>query len=193
VVSSVTVGARKRGLAAKRPVVRFVALFIVFATAFYGLTALPFFTDRIYPRILALTADASALVLRIFGEGAHANGSTLSSPRFALEILRGCDAVDVYGLFAAAVCAFPVRWSRKSVGVITGVLVLFLANLARLVGLYYVGCLAPTWFQAAHEDVGQTAFMVVAAVAWVLWVWWATRPAHHMREVRITPQVGGGG
>ena len=102
--------------AAKWPVLRFVALFAIMLAAFYALTALPWFQHDLFPAYLRLNAQLSALILRWFGEDAHATGISIASSRFALEIKRGCDATEPCLIFIAAVlaCGFLVGIWRMS-------------------------------------------------------------------------------
>lgn len=162
---------------AKRPVVGFVVLFAVLMGVFYGITLVPAVSNRIIPAYMRLNAKASVAVLNVFGEGAKARGTSVSSSRYSVDIRHGCDAVEPTALFVAAVLAFPAGLRFKLSGALVGILVLAAINLVRIVSLFYTGIYRPTWFEAMHVDVWQPVFILLALTLWVTWAWWATRDA----------------
>lgn len=162
---------------AKRPVVGFVVLFAVLMGVFYGITFVPAVSKRIIPAYMRLNAKISVAVLNLFGEGAKARGTSVSSSRYSVDIRHGCDAVEPTALFVAAVLAFPAALRFKLSGALVGILVLAAINLVRIVSLFYTGIYRPTWFEIMHVDVWQPVFILLALTLWVIWAWWATRDA----------------
>lgn len=168
----------------RRPAVRFVLCFIVLLAGFFGVTSLPWFWSDVFPPYLKLNAVVSAWLLRLLGESATVSGWTISTPRFALEIQRGCDAIDPIAIFVVGVLAFPSGWRRKVPGLAVGIAALLLLNQVRIVSLYYVGVHAPGWFEAMHVEVWQPIFIVIAALLWLAWIWRMNRRAD-ARQVGI--------
>lgn len=160
---------------AKRPVLGFVLLFGVFMGLFLAITFLPYVDKKLIPAYMRLNARASTVILNVFGEGASASGTSVSSGRFQVDIRHGCDAIAPTALFVAAVLAFPAPFRSKIPGAIIGMLVLALINLVRIVTLFYTGIFFPKAFEAMHVDVWQPVFILLALVFWVAWAWWATR------------------
>ncbi len=161
---------------AKRPVLRFVALFVLVMGVFYALTAVPAYKDRLFPSYLRWTASVSTGLLNGLGRSeASSSGSTVSSGTFALQIREGCDALEPCALFLAAVIAFPVGWRPKMLGAVLGVTALLSMNFVRIVSLYYVRDHAPDYFHTMHVDVWQPAFILLVLVFWLVWMWRATR------------------
>src|SRR5689334_19118808 len=76
----------------KRPIVLFVVMFAVLTVAILGVLSAPVFAKGVYPEYLALTAEASAWLLRRLGESALAHETIVETPRYVLSIARGCDA-----------------------------------------------------------------------------------------------------
>lgn len=157
----------------KRPVFRFVVLFVVLMAAFYGVTSMSWYQDGVFPRYLNLNADVSAMMLRVLGEDANATGQDVHSPRMSLSIRAGCDAIEPSFMFVAAVLAFPAAVKAKLIGVLVGVPLLLLMNLVRILSLYYIGIHAPRWFETAHVDIWQPTFILIALACWIVWVLWA--------------------
>jgi len=159
----------------KRPVAGFVILFIVLMSTFYGLTFVDVFEKRVLPAYMRWNAQASAVILNVFGEGATANDTSVISKRFSVNIQHGCDAIEPSALFIAAVLAFPASLKSKLPGILIGTFVLAIVNLTRIVSLFYTGIYWHTWFETVHVDVWQPVFIVLALVFWILWAWWATK------------------
>lgn len=159
---------------AKRPVLGFVLLFGVLMGAFYAVTFIPYFNHDVIPAYMRLNARTSVAIINLFGEGAKARGTAVSSSRFSVDIRHGCDAVAPSALFIAAVLAFPGSMRSKVPGILVGTLVLAAINIIRIVTLFYTGIYFPRAFEAMHVDVWQPIFILLALVFWVIWAWWAT-------------------
>jgi exosortase/archaeosortase family protein len=136
---------------------------------FEGLCALPFARDDMFPAYLRFNARGGAAVLRLLGHQATAADLSISSPRFEIEIRRGCDAVDPSLVFLSAVLAFPGRIRTKIPGMLVGTCVLMLINFVRIVTLFLVGVYFPRVFEIMHVDVWQVAFIFLAILFWVIW------------------------
>ena len=167
----------RRGVGALLPIFRAGAVFVVIMVAFYFVETTEFFQQSAFPAYLHFNADVSAHVLRVFGEDASATGTSVSSPAFALEVRRGCDAVEPSALFIAAVIALPVFFWKRLAGIVVGTLILALVNLVRIITLYYVGAYWPAAFHVMHVDVWQGIFILLVIVLWALWAQWARADA----------------
>ena len=162
-------------LRGKRPVFQFVGLFAILLALFYACTFLRVMDKRVLPGYMKLNAQASAVILSVFGEGAIARGTSVSSPRYSVDIRHGCDAIEPSALFIAAVLAFPATLRSKLPGLLAGTVALAVINLVRIVTLFYTGIYWPKLFQFMHVDVWQPVFILLALLMWVIWAMWATR------------------
>ncbi len=172
------------GILRKRPVLSFVVLFGVLMGLFYLATLKIEVLDKtVLPAYMRLNAKVSAGILNVFGEGATARGTSVSSSRYSVDIAHGCDAVEPSALFVAAVLAFPAAVRFKLTGTVIGVAVLAGINLVRIVTLFYTGIHFPRWFETMHVDVWQPVFILLALTFWVAWAWWATRDGTGQRHV----------
>jgi exosortase H (IPTLxxWG-CTERM-specific) len=159
----------------KRPVFVFVGLFALLMALFYVVTTLSLVNETAIPKYMRYNARASAALLNLFGEGATANGTSVSSRRYSVDIRHGCDAIEPSALFIAAVVAFPSTLRSKIPGLIAGTVVLAVINLVRIVSLFYTGIHFPRAFEIMHVDVWQPVFILLALTLWVVWALWATR------------------
>ena len=160
---------------ARRPVFRFVGLFGLFMGLFYAATFTPLAEERAWPAYLRWNAEASGSILRLLGQAATVEDRSIRSPRSALLIERGCDAVQPSALFVAAVLASPVVWWSRVAGMVAGTVLLMLLNLVRIVTLYFAQIHFPRIFETLHVEVWQALFIFLAVLLWVGWAAWALR------------------
>ncbi len=160
----------------KRPVFIFVGVFVLLMGVFYAITFLPFVNKGVMQGLQEVNARASAAVLNIFGEGARAIDTNITSNRYSVNIKHGCDAIEPIALFVAAVLAFPAPLRTKWPGLLIGTFVLTALNIVRIISLFYVGIHWQSAFDTMHEDVWQPAFIVFSLFFWVVWALWATKP-----------------
>ena len=170
---------------AKRPVLRTLFIFSLLMGAFYAFEFTGAAQGSARHTYLAGIARASGTILRMLGHDATVDDVTIRSPGFSVEIVRGCDASDSMAVFVAAVLATPLRFGSKIPGIAVGTLAILTINLVRVVSLFLVGIHFPAAFEIMHREVWQATFIVLAIVAWAIWVQWSLR-----RGVR---QADGGG
>ena len=160
----------------KRPVFIFVGVFVLLMGVFYAITFIPYLERKVLPGLQEVNARASAALLNVFGEGAQAIDTNITSKRYSVNIKHGCDAIEPIALFVAAVLAFPAPLRTKWPGLLIGTLVLTALNIVRIISLFYVGVHWQSAFETMHEDVWQPAFVVFSLFFWVVWALWATKP-----------------
>ncbi len=158
-----------------RPV-RFVVVFVAIYAALHALYfAVP---DRILREGVhyhAIVAPAARLIrLAVRQEPVTAAEGTLTSPRAALSIVRGCDGAGVAFLLMAAVLAFPTGLKRKLLGVLGALGLAYVLNQLRVVGLYFVAAYRHEWFDLLHNFLIPTFIIVVCCL---FFAWWVTRSA----------------
>jgi exosortase H (IPTLxxWG-CTERM-specific) len=118
-------------------------------------------------------ARVSGSVLAALGEEVTVVGRELRSPRFAVSIHNGCNGLVTGLVLAAAILAFPAPWTTRVAGMVAGLAAIQLANLVRVVALFYTGVYLPEYFNEAHVVVWQSAVILWAVALWVVWARWA--------------------
>lgn len=119
--------------------------------------------------VAAWNARWTSFTLNLFGSSTTADGTTLSSSSFAVNVVAECTAVGPLVLFIGAVVAYPSPLRAKAIGVAIGVLALSVINLVRITSLFWIGSNFPQHLDVAHLLVWQTAIIVIAIVMWLLW------------------------
>ena len=163
---------------AKRPVLRFVVLAGIWAGVFYFFVVTPFGcgpVHRAYMGFHPRIAQAGGAVLAFFGEEATVTGAVITSPRFSVRIVRGCDGLEALAVLGCAILAFPASIPVRLGGLVVGTAVLMSVNLVRVVSLFYIGIHFPRRFEMMHKEVWQPMIIFVAVVLFILWARWATR------------------
>ena len=89
-------------------------------------------------------------------------GLRLGNAQTALEVKWGCDGLDILLIVLAAVLVYPMPLRRKLLGMLLGGSLIYLVNLARIVGLWYCLRDKPEWFDTMHQTVGQTVLILSA-------------------------------
>jgi exosortase/archaeosortase family protein len=90
--------------------------------------------------------------------------------RFALQIVKNCDAMDLQILLLSAIVALPVRWGLRLLGGVAGFLLVSLANVTRIASLYFIGVHAPAEFELAHREWWPLLLVLWALGAFLIFV-----------------------
>lgn len=167
-------------LSRRRPIATFIGGVIFLMGLFYALYTPQWKFDLIgqyfLPWNLRMHAELSGWALSLLGNDITVYERSVMSPRFSMQIVRGCDALEPTALFLSACLAFPVaRFRSKLWGMFVGVLCLEVTNIVRMVTLFYVGVYWPQHFEMMHLEVWQALFIVLAVAYWAAWALWASR------------------
>ena len=162
------------------PAGRFIARYVIILSVGFFVLALRPVNDHVVNPYTTFVAHESKVALNLFGEGATVRDQVLSSRRFSVVIYNGCNGLEAILIFASGVLAFPAPWRKKVIGLLLGFLAIQVANIARVVSLFYIGIFKPAWFSAAHVFVWQSVIIVLGVVLWLVWVnRYALAPAQH--------------
>ena len=112
-----------------------------------------------------MNAVVAAAIIQVLtpAEAVHVDGGVLAGTRGMVDIKNGCEGFEVILILAAIILAYPMGWGMKAAGLLIGSLVLYIANLVRIVSLYYIVAIHPAWFDPAHTLVWQTIMILLAA------------------------------
>ena len=151
--------------------IRFLVLF-VFLLAFLNFVYFLFGGTSVEEFVLSTMTAKPALAIINFLTPAEQTvlvGTQLSSPNVNFEIVRGCEGMEGMLLMVSAMCAFSIAWRDKIKGILCGVGFIYVFNLLRIVGLYYMMRYYVGGFYFAHLFVGQSITIIMVSVFFVLW------------------------
>lgn len=118
---------------------------------------------------LVAYAHLAGGVLSLFERSVVVDGTFIQG-RYAMQIVRNCDAADVNIVFASALLAFPGPWRTKARLLLLGLAALVTANVTRICSLYYLGVWAPGWFKLVHEEVWPLILVAITVGVFLLCV-----------------------
>jgi exosortase H (IPTLxxWG-CTERM-specific) len=147
----------------------FLARFLGALVFFYLVVAIRPVNDHVVEPFTGLIVRASAGVLRVLGEGAQASGTQISSPAFAVDVKNGCNGVEAMLLLVAAMLAFPATARQRLAGLALGMAAIQIANLIRVVSLFWLGVHHRSVFELFHAAIWQTALILLSVVFFILW------------------------
>lgn len=122
--------------------------------------------------LTTLTARPAFTLIKLLTptEEAVLNGAQLTSPHVNFEIVRGCEGMAGVLLMISAMGAYTMAWRERLKGVLLGIVLIYLFNLLRIVGLYYMMRYHLGGFYFAHLFVGQSVTIVIVSVFFILWI-----------------------
>lgn len=98
-------------------------------------------------------------------------GNIISIDGFSLSIIFECTAASYIVIFTAAVIAYPASTKWRLYGLFTGLTLITLLNLSRVVFLGWFGAHYPAHFNFVHQFVWEGGFLFVVIALWVLWLY----------------------
>lgn len=150
--------------------IRFVAVFLGCLVVASILLEIDAVDNLVVNPITVAIARVSGAVLAALGVENQTYGTVIrGDDGFSVNILDGCNGMDVTAIVISAVLAFPSTFAQKGIGVLLGVLGVHVVNLVRIVSLYLIGMNYPALFEKFHYYVWQTAVIILSMAIWIFW------------------------
>jgi exosortase/archaeosortase family protein len=109
---------------------------------------------RFYIETLTVRPSVALIQMIVPQDGVAARGARLLWPGGGISVYSGCDGVEVMQLLLAAFVAVSGRWRQRLLGVAFGLLLIYLLNQARIVGLYFAARHDRALFELLHGLAG---------------------------------------
>jgi exosortase/archaeosortase family protein len=87
-----------------------------------------------------------------------------------LNILNGCEGVEVLFLLIGAFAVVPLRWRLRLPGLLLGAAVVYLVNQARILALFYAYRADHALFDTLHASVAPIAVILLVAGYFYAWL-----------------------
>jgi exosortase H (IPTLxxWG-CTERM-specific) len=157
--------------ALKSPAGQFLGLFGLIALAFFWVLATPWATAGFVQPFTQLLVDVSAALIAPFDSRVVADADILrfSDGRGAVQVLAGCNAVEVCALLAAAMLAYPTTLVRSLIGAALAILALQTVNLLRIISLFYLSRGEPSLFEFFHHYVWDAMIGLEGLILFFSW------------------------
>lgn len=162
---------------------RFFFLFVVLLAVLFGVEMLNPVQEAVVHPWTELLARLSAALMTLFDTDVVSHGRVLRSlsSGFGVSIEAGCNGVEAAIILIAGMLAFPAPWRLKLMGIAMGIVAVQLANILRVISLYYLGQWNMDVFEFAHLYLWQALIMLDVLVVWLLWI----RAVAGRSEVRL--------
>lgn len=125
-----------------------------------------------YAKIATLTFGA---LLRVFGVDASVAGNILSFNQSMLNIGPECTNLACLMVYFAGVIAYPASLKNRGLGLLYGIVILYLVNIVRLGLLAIAEVAGGGIFDFIHSFLWPTLFIIFGVVVWVWWIDHITR------------------
>ena len=161
----------------KNPGVRYLGVFALVTLALFSVLATPWAEAHFTRPFTQALVDLTALLVRPFDSRVVAGGDVLrfADGRGAVQVLAGCNAVEVCALLAAAILAFPARLWECLIGAAVGVVALQAVNLLRIITLLYLSRGSQPLFEFFHHYVWDAMIGLEGLLVFFFWARWQGR------------------
>jgi exosortase/archaeosortase family protein len=113
------------------------------------------------------TAAIGAALTPAFG--IHALGHRLLGFSGGINVVNGCDGMEILFLLVAGFVVAPLPWRARLLGTLAGIPVVYLLNLARILVLFYTRHADIKVFDVIHGIV--TPVLMVVSIAAFYYAW----------------------
>ena len=153
----------------QRTQVLFLVKFFAVLIGAYLLIAWNPVNDRAIVPLTAGIAKVSGSILQAIGENVRVAGTTITSPRFGVNINNGCNGVEAMLILLASIVAFPASMKARAVGLLLGAVVVQVLNFIRIITLYLLGAYQPRLFDLFHTAVWEIVIILAAIGFFLVW------------------------
>ncbi len=118
-----------------------------------------------------IVAPAAYMINRITpGAQAYGAGSRLRSPDGGINIVNGCDGLEILFLLLAGFTVAPLAGRSRILAVLAGVPLVYGLNQVRILALFYSHRSNAVLFDAIHGFIGPVAMVIFVAGYFYLWL-----------------------
>jgi exosortase/archaeosortase family protein len=101
---------------------------------------------------------------------AHAAGFAILAPGGGINILNGCEGIDVMFLLLAAFAVAPLSMRARLAGALWGTGLVFVANQLRIIALFYAYRADHALFYPLHATVAPMTLVLVVGAFFYVWL-----------------------
>jgi len=106
-----------------------------------------------------------------------AEGSRLRATSASINVLYGCEGTDVLMLLTSALLVAPASRRDRLIGLVAGVVFVFVINQMRGLALFFSVERYPAWFSPLHGLIAPLAVVVLVVAFFLGWLRWTGRAA----------------
>jgi exosortase/archaeosortase family protein len=152
-------------------VARVLAFLALFSTLTLAWTSRPAAPLQVWV-IERLTVQPAAWLFGLLdaGRGVEAAGARLTSPGGNVQVLPGCEGVDLVFLLLSAMLCAPLAWRLRLLGLAVGAGLVFVLNQARVIALVLAASHDRALFDLLHGTVLPLALVAAVGAFFLGWL-----------------------
>ena len=90
---------------------------------------------------------------------------------------RGCNALELFALFAGFILIFEGSWKQKVWFIPLGIFIIHLLNVVRILALIFSGVVSKRLLEFNHKYTFTIAMYIITFIGWMIWVkYFASKP-----------------
>lgn len=161
---------------------RFIGIFLLVLLVLFGLEMLEPVHVRVVEPFTGFIASLSVWLITPFDESVVAYGRVIRDgvDGFAVSIESGCNGVEATIVLIAAVLAFPANWRQRSMAIGWGFLAIQVANLLRIISLFYLGQWNLEVFSWIHLYLWPVLIMLDVLVVFIIYLRYISRQEENL-------------
>ena len=173
----------------KSPAVRYLCLFLLLTVALFSVLATPWAERLFVAPFTRGLVHACAFLIGLFDHRVEAVEAVLrfDDGRGAVEVLAGCNAVEVCALLSAAILAFPGKLRYGLIGAAAGIVALQAINLLRIISLLYLSRGSQDVFEFFHNYVWDAMIGLEGLLIFFFWTRWQARQERQASALNPDP------
>ena len=175
----------------KSPAIRYLGLFLILTVALFSVLATPWAERMFVAPFTQGLVHACALLIGLFDHRVEAAGAILrfTDGRGAVQVLAGCNGVEVCALLTAAIIAFPGKLRYGLIGAAAGVAALQAVNLLRIISLLYLSRGSEEVFEFFHNYVWDAMIGLEGLLIFFFWTRWQSRQEQAAAAKAAAPEA----
>lgn len=155
-----------------RPLGLSVVLFLtVFALLQWGWSeARGTWIERLIVDRMTVKTAAAVIATLDPATGVQAVGSRLKADGGGINILNGCEGIEVLFLLAGALLVAPLVWRMRLLGLVAGGGLVFVLNQVRVIALFYAFRSDRALFDTLHGVIAPLLLILATGAFFVVWL-----------------------
>lgn len=151
---------------------KYSSYFFFILVVLFGIEMLNPVQQHVILPFTSFIAEVCASILIPFDSNVIAYGKILQSSvtGFAVSIEPGCNGIEAAIMLIAAVVAFPATIRQKISAITIGFFAIQVANILRIISLFYLGQWNMDVFQWAHLYLWPVLIMVDVLAVFLIWL-----------------------
>lgn len=161
----------------KSPAIQYLGLFLLITVALFSVLATPWAERLFVAPFTRSLVHVCALLIDLVDDRVIADGAILrfDDGKGAVQVLAGCNAVEVCALLTAAIIAFPGKLRFGLIGAASGIVALQTINLLRIISLLYLSRGSQEVFEFFHHYVWDAMIGLEGLLIFFFWTRWQVR------------------